>query len=695
MKKRGLVILYLTLAYLFFFAPTLKRTIILESGNDAQRFGYPVRVYLSEQMQSGRFPFWTERMLSGYPIYADTEAGYLNPINVFAVYIFGPYTSYKVIHYFAYLLGSVCFFQFAHKYLKSRLGLGVAQFVYFFSFFSLYHQQHFAITLAYYLVPCCLYALDKFTTTQKLWSGHLYFGTLLFLLYFGAFQMSLIILLMSICYLVTKKASIKKVLVKGIVPALVFLCLLISLFVSYPKLYSQSTRALLQDAWLQGSFSPQVTLNLLYPFVYRSGDNYMGVILNRDFFMHEVYIYAGFSTFILGIFGLLLSKLDKELNRFLIVLIILFGIVGFAGANPLLVHIYPPIIGLFRYWGRLACLAILCLAFYSAHFIDQLGSKGFTLRLRRKNLYFLLCCAIYLLLLEVAKFPHPESLNLLRLIARADYRFDYLVPYGVFVALTVILLASVLIKRAVRYTKYALFVLPILEIAYFGTVVLKSAFVPIPKMPAALTNLEAVYSNQRIIVTDADVYGNKTLYYNFWSPFGYVSSVNKDYEAAFISIGFESSRRPILQENVSSGYKDAKLQTGLKNLGITAVTDSAGKIFYSAGSDSLFYTEAQEISTTISETHRGEGFYTLKIASTVDNADIKSYVKYDPNWQVTANGVSLKTVKTGLFLGFSVNNGVSEVEVEYIPHPLYLSFVVSFLFIILIYFVRFVLTTCL
>ncbi|MFA5776041.1 MAG: hypothetical protein WC988_00540 [Patescibacteria group bacterium] len=676
MKKVATVLFYLTLVYFAFFWPTLKSNTVLEFGNDARRFGYPVRVYLWEKLHDGKFPFWTERMLSGYPIYADIETGYLNPINLALVYLFGPYTSYKLLHFLSYLLGSIGFILFLKLRLKSRVGILVAHFVYFFSFFSLYHQQHFVITFAYYLFPCFLYLLERYIQNQKTRYLFLYLLLLLNLLYFGSFQMSFIVIVASITYILSFKALTKDFISRSVFPCLVFLCLLMPLIVSYLGLYTASERFSTHSLWLEGSFSPQVALNLLYPFNYRFGDSYMGVILNRDFLMHEVYIYLGVSGLILAILGVVFSKLDRQTNRLLLLFIATFLILGFAKSNPLLSTVDPPFFSLFRYWGRLVFLLIFSLSVYCGHFVDQLSQLSWKSTVRKVNLRFLSVSMVYLAILELIKFPNFNVFSLFRLWMRQDYKFDYIYVYlGFFLTFIVFLCLTLLLKKS-TYIKYALFAMPVLELAVFGNLVLRDAFINVDQTKANLSSIESTYANQRIIVTDADVIGNKTLYYKFWSPFGYVSSLNKYYDGRIKSLGFESVRRPVLTSLVKDGFNDTNLQYGLKNIGVNTITDSKSKIYYRNTTNSMFYLDSFGIPAYLEELERSEEQHKLKIYA-IGDVKINSYLRYDSGWKVVLNNQPIKVNKDELFLSFNLPAGTNMAEVKYLPHTFYISLVVT------------------
>ena len=123
-------------------------------GSDAQVEYVPAREYFYQKVVNEHtFPFWTEKMYLGFPIYADSENGYLIPINVLSILIFGPTLSYKILHLSFYLIGSLSLF-----YLLKRKDIGIAGYsvsnvIFYFSTFMVNHQIHFNILLTFYLFP--------------------------------------------------------------------------------------------------------------------------------------------------------------------------------------------------------------------------------------------------------------------------------------------------------------------------------------------------------------------------------------------------------------------------------------------------------------------------------------------------------------------------------------------------------------
>ena len=78
--------------YVLFYLPILSKNTYL-GGSDPTKYFYPSRYYLWESLVNGRFPFWTERIYSGFPIYADSERVFLHPLNILVTVLMGPFDS--------------------------------------------------------------------------------------------------------------------------------------------------------------------------------------------------------------------------------------------------------------------------------------------------------------------------------------------------------------------------------------------------------------------------------------------------------------------------------------------------------------------------------------------------------------------------------------------------------------------------
>ena len=138
-------------------------------GSDMVTEYYPVRAYLREIiLTQHRFPFWSERIFSGTPIYADMENSYLNVFNVIGILFFGPMLSYKIIHILCYLIGSISIYLLLKRKNVNMLGFAVANLAYYFCFFMLNHQVHLSVILITYLAPLHFLLLDIFIEKKQL-----------------------------------------------------------------------------------------------------------------------------------------------------------------------------------------------------------------------------------------------------------------------------------------------------------------------------------------------------------------------------------------------------------------------------------------------------------------------------------------------------------------------------------------------
>ena len=161
-------ILIAVASYFLFFNKVLIADQVIYSGKDALDFHYQTREFLYESFSNGNIPFWTEKIHGGYPIYADLQRGLLNIPNVLSIIAFGPFLSYKILHFFTYLIGSISLYFLLKRFGSTVLGFAAANLVYFFNFFNLFHQQHFNIIMCVYLLPTILIFTHKYIESKKL-----------------------------------------------------------------------------------------------------------------------------------------------------------------------------------------------------------------------------------------------------------------------------------------------------------------------------------------------------------------------------------------------------------------------------------------------------------------------------------------------------------------------------------------------
>ena len=438
--------------YLFFFYPLLDPQTLIYSGKDSIRLHYLSRIYLYDNFQNNQFPFWTERMFGGFPIFYDLERGYQNLDNILLVYLFGPYNSYKIIHFICYLLGTVSLFLlFKKKYSFEKneiyLYYAAAVLIYYFSFFHLIHQQHFNFILATYLLPFLVYCLEYLIDTSKLRYTVLLSYCLYFIFTLGSTQIFLTIILFLILYFLNFYNYRQKNNITNLVLVLLFTFLLIFPgAVSYYSLYSKSSRSEFSNFY-QGSLDSNLLVTFVYPHPFGL-TNYLGTNLSENYTKNESLLYLGIISIL--IFTLFFRNLKPETIKFGICLLILFTVMNFINLPPF---------NYFRYWVR----AEFLFSFYYAFFLPEILIKSS--KLLTKSLKYLLLLIIYLL-------PFLLNKNLIY-IFKNSIPLDFINVTIPFFGLVIVFFTAILFIR--KYS-LVLLVLIIIDSAYFFSISKGSLF---------------------------------------------------------------------------------------------------------------------------------------------------------------------------------------------------------------------------
>lgn len=665
------VLVYFLLCYLLFFGRMLSPNAVLKSGKDIMRLSYPVRYHLYNNLKIGEFPFWTEKMFSGYPIYLEGEAGYLNVPNIILVYIFGPMNSFKVLHFLTYLVGATFFYKFLRNRDFTIGACALCHIIYFFNFFSLFHQQHQAITFSYYLFPAFIWALNKYVNTSKI--KYLLFWGLIFthLLYFGAFQMLFIITMVSMLFVLVHKKILAVNIRHYILLILLLVAMCLPLISGYLDIYKKSERADASFSWLEGSFSPIQLINLVNPFTYRQQDFYLGSLVNKEFNIQEIYIYIGVIAFILSILGILYSKLPRKDSMFLIFLIGIFLTLGFAKNNPVFNYLTIPGVSLFRYWGRLVFIAIFALSVFAGHFYSMISKRdtASVITINKSGLKIIAFFCAYILLMSLCNLQNSDFKNTLRVLLRDDYRLDYWYLYIPMLFLGLGMFFAAIFNKHNYLYKFRKFIFAaiFLDILIFGLIVLKGWYINVKDLYIVESLNNDNFKNTRIVVTDGDVRGNTFLYHDFWSPFGLSASTDSQYNAALKKTGFSSISQVESKDSIESkATLDKNFLDGIDSLGIKAVVNSQGRILYQNTNLSMFYLESPAQDEVIESVEQNEMKHQLKVTSG-RQVKISSYIRYDPSWKLTLNGKLQKIEQKGMFLEFTVPKGQSTITLQYIP----------------------------
>jgi len=649
-KENYLIFLISILTYLVFFYKLLSPENIIYSGKDSVAFSYSSKIYLAEVLKTHNFPFWSERLFLGFPIYGDLERGYLNPVNIFLIILFGPLTSYKIMHFGCYLLGSISLCFFLKKYAKSNWGFLAANSIYFFSFFPLYHQQHFSMLLTYYLFPLGLLLLDKLINSSKLRYALLNSLLLAFCFYLGSFQFILIFVLIETVYLASLIGLTKKLFFYLAYTFLLFLILTLPGLFSTYNLYVSSYRSAGLN-FTQGSFSPLMTLSMVFPFIFNFGDAYMGPIISRNYYIHESYLYFGISSLIFGLLGYIKLR-DTKLKRFINILVGAFLVLGFIKYVPIfgVINFLP--FSLFRYWGRSIVLINLVFSILVYVFIATKNKITFP-----KILFIPLLYLFMLQLYEIYAlgFKKIEGLKIISLFFRDDYIFGYwYLLWFVFLLVSVI---CVFIKKLQK--PWFISLLITLDIFTFGLLATQDSLIKSVHILDVEKN--TIPENTRILDLSNNKNWELSLLDSSWGIFGYSVLYPKSVDELTFNLGFDDIRYPDLQQNVTQNslnlYK-------IRSLGIKNIIFSDGENIRLSKNN---YLVANDF---ISNYYHEEGYVSFETNFTIDTP-IKTYIRNYLGWDVLIDGKKSLYDSSGLFIKVVAPKGGHKIELKYVPVDLY------------------------
>ncbi len=665
--KTVLLFLISGFSYLVFFYPILDSETVFFSGNDSIRKHYPLRDYLYEQVKSSNFPFWTERIFSGFPVYASLENGFLNPINIVLLLTFGPINSYKILFFGTYLIGSISLYLFLKRHGGNMLGFTVANVVYFFGFFSIYHLEHVTIIMAAYLLPSTLYFLDRYINDGKTSNIFCLSGIYLFLFYFGSFQMILIMTLSNFLYgfIHLYRASEWKHRITKLTYVSILFVLPLALPGLFPniELTKNSDRVAL-TSFTEGSFTPATLLNLVVPFLFKMEKNYSVPRVFEETPIQETYVYIGISSFAVLLYYLLFTKRSK-LNTYVLSLFLLSLFLSVVGNIPFVKDIAPIPFTIFRYWGRASILASMSAAMAISSYLSEPKLEA---RVFKKESVVLFAGAIALLLIQLFSFSFQQNKDIKYVLQSTitDWSVGYRSLWALLLVITAsLLLFHFLVPKTRKYLMFAIATIVLADMVYFGTQSTKyDTFIDKKQLPKYSTCLKKLsqqrYKDYRILDLSGCINDTTALYVDSWTLFGTSQFVTNEYINLVQQAGLIRMRGPQISE--SFDLHNETTHGRLRTLGIRYVilenkdeTDLGENIFNTSAETSI----------------REEGKIATKII--LDNPQkIDTSIRYYPGWELKVNGVPQRYSKgdNGVYISFDLGSGMNDVELKYRPRSL-------------------------
>ena len=671
------VLLIAAMTYCVFYARLIFTNSYI-SGSDPIYYHYPNRFFLWESLQHGVFPFYTERIFSGFPLYADITSGFLNPINILSIVLFGPFDSYKILHFVVYLVGSWGLYKFLKYYNGGLLGYFVSNLTYYFSFFSLYHLKHFDITPAVYLLPLALYALQKFMVTSKIRYVFLNALILAQALYFGSMQMVLIMLICSLsyCFVYLNKYLLLKYCVYF---GLAFITLVMPLVVPAYDLYTLSMRGESGVSYLQGSFSPLMALNLIYPFTFGVGAQYKWEMVSKDFLIQETYVYVGIISFVLG-FITLLKLNDPKLRKFVFVLLGIFLLLGFLGSMPFVRSLNLPLVSMFRYWGRSVILCVFVTSILAGLSFNYLSAK--LVRTNFKILVIGLFCFAGLVVSDLLAQGYTQKIIGLAFNGAIVKDINLMV----FIFLGVLCFGSLFLHRT---NKFVLGFLVFLDLFFFSLSVVPPQLETLDKIKPNVNYAQyGNYTNNRVLIMDAAYTNNLNLYNNLYGILGYSQMKSANYYDLVTSLGFKNLEK--YERSLDTNNKDT-WSVLHEALGLTAIVAPNNIPLLQSISSIKAPFSMQSPTLKVSNIIYREGYVSANTTA-MNDAFVQTYIRNYSGWNLYVDGAKVhpSSNSNDVFISFPISEGSHNLVLNYVPQGLYagirLSIIVGLALIIMIIF---------
>lgn len=656
------IICFVLFNFNYLFTNTLLR------GDDASSLYYPGIYYLKENLRNGNFPFYTEKMFAGYPIYQYSELGYLNPLRIILTILL-PFEKVLPAEYFLFfLIGIIGYFKLLREKKINDSAIFFSHFIFFYNFQFLGRFVHQQLIFTIMLLPMLLYLTYKFfndSNQAKKKLSIIYSGLLIALsILYGSFPGIFLLLLSQFIFTISeivKKENILSLLKYYFFFFLVFFSF--SFYSLYPtySLFLDSARNIEEFSITKGSISPVLLISsFVTPFPLGEYNNYLGENFSSSWFWHEIHTYQGLAFFLLVVLGFIYLK-NLTFKRFFIICFSTFIIFATLKYNIFgnLLDIFP--FNLFRYHLRFGSIFAFALSILGASIIHKIIHEYERNEVidMLKNFTFLLIPVIIFTYVTFASLNFYETKTLL--IHFKNAVTSNTIPYfkTSFLASFFILIIMIIYKISRRKSLLvSIPIIAVIELILFANIIYSENLVVKNLINPEVEKITKFYSGKRVVF-DNKIYGNQTLYYSNWNIYGYSAYDQKNYKD-YMEFNNLNVRR----------YKENNYYL-LDKLGVYRVIDENYNI-HGISKDSLFKNDYEEVS--LNENHKIFKF------NLDEDKNVSSYIKYDKNIEVLVNNSRIEIPKTnGIFYELNLTKGENLVEFVYRPKELYLGIIIGLL----------------
>ncbi|MDH7476147.1 MAG: YfhO family protein [Microgenomates group bacterium] len=397
----GLVLILLIDIFLLrnLFYPEKKLFVTPEFyGGDFFTVELPLQKINCQYTKKNQIPFWSKDISFGYPVFAEGQIGFFNPINFLTCKFFDYKEAFKLQFLLHLYLGQIGAFFLANYFGLTLLSSVFFSLLFYFSPFLIMNWMHTTMIYPFSYLPWIFYFFLLFINKKKLVFYYFYILSI-FLQFLCAHSQSffisgVFILIIFLIYLKRDKTYFRLIF-------LLFFGYLIAIllggFQFFPllELTEVSNRKVNYSmaAVYDQNFTLKNLLTVIYPkiFGWINNGSYQ-FFKGPDPWEGILFIYYS------GLFFLLVGLINykNKLIKAVILSLFIFFLLALGKNSPIYLVHYLPFFSSFRFPTRYLFIVIFLLSLFSAY------GLSFFIKKLKKNLIGIL--AIIVLILEVNKF---------------------------------------------------------------------------------------------------------------------------------------------------------------------------------------------------------------------------------------------------------------------------------------------------
>jgi hypothetical protein len=227
-----LPVLLLTAFIFIFFLPSLTGGTFIASGmflNDLMLFNYPLKSWYQEALVAGEWPFWTNLVGNGYPVFAEGQVGVFYPFHLLFFRFLPLLLAYNINMFLHFLFAGLFTYLFARQSLRlGRWSSLLSGLVYALNGFAIVHLTQINIVMLNVYLPLNFWLIHRLVQKAKLFDAFALALALAFQFHAGHAEMFYYNLLLAGVFFLTLilfgkvKADLKKVMALFVLAGVLF-----------------------------------------------------------------------------------------------------------------------------------------------------------------------------------------------------------------------------------------------------------------------------------------------------------------------------------------------------------------------------------------------------------------------------------------------------------------------------------------